>query len=148
MIWFCAQNCHLNCHIYFPDHEMLKYFYAFLWIHQLLLSQGPPTSKGPHEAFIIMSYSITSCIFMLFLCLLHCLDSMSEHLGRIISNAFTVSVEKLWRIQLRDKIWEGLGNHSQTKPLQKVDLLEYSVFQLANSSTMSMHDHLNQWLPG
>ena len=34
-----------------------------------------------------------SCIFMLFLCLSHFLDSMSECLGRIISNVFTVSVE-------------------------------------------------------
>ena len=34
------------------------------------------------------------CIFMLFPFFGHCLDSMSERLGRIISNAFMVSVDK------------------------------------------------------
>ena len=33
--------------------------------------------------------------FILFFCFpLHCLDSMSERLGRLISNDFTVSVDK------------------------------------------------------
>ena len=36
----------------------------------------------------------SSCCFLFFCFPLHCLDSMSECLGRIISNAFTVSVEK------------------------------------------------------
>ena len=48
------------------------------------------TFKGPHEAFIFMIFTIMNCIFALFLYLSHCLDSMSEHLRRIISNAFTV----------------------------------------------------------
>ena len=52
---------------------------------------GPQTFKGPHEAFIFTIMGST-----LFLYLSNCLDSMSEHLGRIISNAFTVSVDKLF----------------------------------------------------
>ena len=48
------------------------------------------TSPGPHEVFIFMIFTFMGCIFMLFLYLLlshHCLDSMSERLGRIISNS-------------------------------------------------------------
>ena len=60
-----------------------------------VLARGPQTFKGPHEAFIFMIFTIMSCIFTLFLCLSLCLNSMSERLGRILSNDFTVSVEKL-----------------------------------------------------
>ena len=50
---------------------------------QGILPQGPQTFKGPHEAFIFMTFTIMGCSFMLFLYLSHCLDSMSERLGRI-----------------------------------------------------------------
>ena len=53
-----------------------------------ILPQGPQTFKGPHEAFI---FTFVGCIFTLFRYVLlsrHCLDSMSEHLYKIISNAF------------------------------------------------------------
>ena len=45
------------------------------------------TFPGPHEAFIFMIFTFLGCIFTLFLYLSlsrHCLDSMSEHLGRIM----------------------------------------------------------------
>ena len=67
-------------------------------VEQEILPRGPRTFKGPHEALIFTIFSYIGCIFMLFLFLLlsrHCLDSMSERLCRIISNAFTVSVDKL-----------------------------------------------------
>ena len=54
-------------------------------------SPGPPNFLGPPCDFYFI-YTFLRCFFLL--CFpLHCLDSMSEHLGRIISNAFTVSVE-------------------------------------------------------
>jgi len=54
----------------------------------------PQIFKGAHGAFIFMGW-----IFTLFLYLslpLHVLHSMSERFARIISNAFTVSVDKLF----------------------------------------------------
>ena len=56
--------------------------------------QGIPP-RGPMRLYFHDFY-IMSCIFTLFLYLSHCLDSMSERLGRIITNAFTVSVDKLF----------------------------------------------------
>ena len=56
-----------------------------------ILPWAPQTFKGTHEAFI---FTFMCCIFTPFLYLslsLHCLHSMSERLGRIISNAFTVT---------------------------------------------------------
>ena len=54
-------------------------------------SPGPPNVLGPPCDFYFI-FTFLSCFF--FFCFpLHCLDSMSERLGRIISNAFTVSVE-------------------------------------------------------
>ena len=53
----------------------------------------PQTFKGPHEAFIFMILPLWAAFSRLSR---HCLDSMSERLGRIISNAFTVSVDKLF----------------------------------------------------
>jgi len=53
--------------------------------------------KGPHEAFIFLICTFMGCIFLLFLYFSlsrHCLDSMSKRLGKIISNAFTVRVDK------------------------------------------------------
>ena len=64
-----------------------------------ILPRGPQTFKVPREAFIFMIFAFMGCIFMQFRYLSlswHCLDSMSERLGRIISNAFTVSVDKLF----------------------------------------------------
>ena len=45
---------------------------------------------------LLLEFTIMGCSFTLFLYLSHCLDSMSERLGRIISNDFTVSVDKLF----------------------------------------------------
>ena len=58
------------------------------------LLRGPQIFKGAHGAFIFMGW-----IFTLFLYLslpLHVLHSMSERFARIISNGFTVSVDKLF----------------------------------------------------
>ena len=62
-----------------------------------MLSQSPQTFKGSHEAFFLMG-----CIFTLFIFhfQLHGLDSMSERLGRIISNAFTVSVARSIEVEM------------------------------------------------
>ena len=57
---------------------------------------GPPNlslEKGPHEAFCHSVLHLHSVSFS-FVSYNDCLDSMSERLGRIISNAFTVSVDK------------------------------------------------------
>ena len=56
------------------------------------LLRGPKTFKGPHEAYF---YDFYHCFSYLSLSQ-HCLDSMSERLGRIIGNAFMVSVDKLF----------------------------------------------------
>ena len=58
-----------------------------------ILPWGPQIFKGPHKDFISI-LAASSCCFFIFSFPLHCLDSMSEHLGRIISNAFAVSVDK------------------------------------------------------
>ena len=61
-------------------------------------SRGLQTYKGPHVAFIFMIFTCMGCFFtLLYLSLSqHCLDSMSECFGRIISIASTVSVDKLF----------------------------------------------------
>ena len=59
-------------------------------------SLRPPNFMWPHEALIFI---FMGCIFMLslyFSLSSHCLYSMSECLGRIISNTFTISVDKLF----------------------------------------------------
>jgi len=56
---------------------------------QGILSRGPQTFKGSHEAFIFMIFTVIGCIFTLFPYLSlsqHCPDSISERLGRIIIN--------------------------------------------------------------
>ena len=64
-------------------------------------SSGPPNlfrERGPTRSF---SFTFLGCIFMLFLFFrfpVHCLDSMSEHLGRMISNAFGKCREILRRL--------------------------------------------------
>ena len=58
-------------------------------------SPGPPNFWRAPWGFYFMIFTFMGSIFTLFLYLSHsrhCLDSMSECLGRIISNAFTVSV--------------------------------------------------------
>ena len=46
--------------------------------------------KGPHEAFLFFPFwAASSRYFFFFRFPLHCLDSVSERLGRIISNAFS-----------------------------------------------------------
>ena len=57
-----------------------------------VLPQGLQTFWGPHVIFTLFLRNFLSCFFC-FCFPLHCLDSMSESLGRLISNAFTVSVE-------------------------------------------------------
>ena len=60
-------------------------------------STGPTNlfrDKGPHEleAFklkFLPFWAASFCYFFFFLFPLHCLDSMSEDLGRIISNTFS-----------------------------------------------------------
>ena len=70
-------------------------------------SPGPPNfflEKGPHEAFLFIPFwaAASRCFFFFrfffFRFPLHCLDSMSERLGRIISNAFMVSVDKYFDV--------------------------------------------------
>ena len=45
-----------------------------------------------------MIYTFLGCIFTIFRFPLHGLDSVSESLGKIISNAFKVSVDKLFDV--------------------------------------------------
>ena len=56
-------------------------------------SPGPPNfflERGPTRLLTFLCY-----IFLFFFrFLLHCLDSMSERLGGIINNTFTVSIDK------------------------------------------------------
>ena len=60
-------------------------------------SSGPPSFKGANEALILTSWATSSRSLILYLSLFgDCLDSVSERWGRIISNAFTVSVDKLF----------------------------------------------------
>ena len=61
------------------------------WGKQGILPRAPQTFKAFFHDSTIMG-----CIFTLFPFLSHCLDLMSERLGRIISNAFTVCVDKLF----------------------------------------------------
>ena len=73
---------------------------------QRLFSRGPQTFRGPHEALTLLSFWVASShCFFIFCFLLHCLHSMSERLGRIISNAFTVLVNA-------DKFLHALVNMS------------------------------------
>ena len=49
--------------------------------------RGEQDYPGAHEAFIFMIFTFLGCIVTLFFYLSlsrHCLDSMSEHLGRIM----------------------------------------------------------------
>ena len=63
---------------------------------QGILPQGPKLLRGPMRLLFSWFY-LYGLHFHVYLSLSrHCLDSMSEHLGRIISNAFTVSVDKLF----------------------------------------------------
>ena len=61
-------------------------------------SPGAPNfflEKGSHEIFkFLPSWAVSSRCFFIFRFLLHCLDSTSECLGRIISNTFMVNVDK------------------------------------------------------
>ena len=54
----------------------------------------------------------SSCCFFIFNFLLHCLHSMSERLGRIISNTFTVQVSA-------DKFWHALVIAMPTMKIDK-----------------------------
>ena len=55
--------------------------------------KGAPWFNFYNLHFTFLGYIFTRCFFF-FHFLLHCLDSMSECLGRIIRNAFMVSVDK------------------------------------------------------
>ena len=62
-------------------------------------SWGPEACRGPMMLLTLLPFwAASSCCFFIFRSTLHCLHSMSECLGRIISNAFTVrvSVDKLF----------------------------------------------------
>ena len=83
--------------LYYPTHLFLLERSLFFhsgplregW-EQGILPRGPQTIKGPNEAFIFMIFTFMGCIFTIFRFPLHPLDSVSEHWGTIISNAFKV----------------------------------------------------------
>ena len=56
---------------------------------------GPPNFlRGPMRLLFSLSELHLHAVFFFLRFPLHCLDSMSKRLGRLISNAFTVSVDK------------------------------------------------------
>ena len=73
-------------------------------IPQLLLAVGGRGGRGEQgilpQGPMRVLFSLYRLHHMLFLYLslsiLHCLDSVREHVGRTLSNAFTVSVDKLF----------------------------------------------------
>ena len=55
------------------------------------------TSPGPMKQLLFSLYRLHHMLFLyLSLSILHCLDSVREHVGRTLSNAFTVGVDKLF----------------------------------------------------
>ena len=63
---------------------------------QGIFPQGPQTFKGPHEAFIFMILPLWAAFSHLSFAFPALSGLNEQHLGRIISNAFTVSVDKLF----------------------------------------------------
>ena len=70
---------------------------------------GPEVCRGPMMLLTLLPFwAVSSCCFFIFRSTLHCLHSMSERLGRIISNAFTVRV-------IVDKLFDAHVNMSNKR---------------------------------